>query len=449
MTIRVIALLLSLSVSALSDDYGDDQEQACSFGEMKYLCENYEICSTFGLIDEDTKNALCGAYLGELNVSPNFISHGPDSTPASRVVKTERPKLDEVLTTTDRFTTGYVVTSREDSGSPTITDDAFTTNLQTTETEAVPTIDPELLKLPPVISSPPTNITVGPGETGRFDCEAKSAMTPQVILTRKDQLSRPNLESFNGYSGGQVSQTTVNSMTIDNVGEPNQGWYTCLACNRYGCDEQDAYLTVLDLCEGVTCPGDMKCVGTYAAGHGHNCACPDYCDKADMFVSDFVCSNYCEEKFNECLMKVDACKNEKFGIEVLNKGRCGQIQHPEILEEEFTFGVLELEEGDELVLECNAIGFPEPQIVWYRDEEIVGHGNYLIKSVSVADGGEYTCEAVNCMTTKVSRILAAVEVKGPTPPPPANVTTGAPVITFTEPSSSSTDAPRSTCAVSL
>ena len=136
----------------------------------------------------------------------------------------------------------------------------------------------------------------------------------------------------------------------------------------------------------------------------------------------------------------------------MNKGRCGKIENPEILEEEFAHGVFELEEGDELILECNAIGFPEPEIVWYRHDEIVGHGNYLIKSVSVADGGEYTCEAVNCMTTKVSKILAAVVVKEIPPPPPAIVTTIAPVITSTEPASFdniAVDTPRSTCAVSF
>ena len=465
MTIRLIALFLSLSVSALSDDsdYADDQEQACSFGGMKYLCENFEICSQFGLIDEDAKNVLCGAYLDELNYSP---SEGPSPifTPETRFqneqptqdtespspiytpeirFQTEEPTSKTGFPTTRLFSTYFNgVTTGESHSSPQTTQslDVFSTFHYTAEAEVDPTVDPEVVRQPPVITIAPVNITVAPGETVRFDCEAKAAMTPQITLTKKDQLSRPNLESFNGYSGGQVSQTTVNSMTIDHVEEPNEGWYTCLACNRYGCDEQDAYLTVLDLCEGVTCPGEKQCVGNYAAGHGYTCECPSFCDTADLFVSDFVCSNYCEELFNECLMKEDACRNEKFGVEVLNKGRCGQIQHPEIVEEEFTYGAFRLEAGDELVLECNAIGFPEPQIVWYRDEEIVGHGNYLMKSVSVADGGEYTCEAVNCMTTKVSKILAAVEV------------TGTPDITVTKPSSVDdihVDTPRATCAVSL
>ena len=451
MVLRVIALLLSFSISALSHDYGHEQEQNCSFGGMKYLCENYEICSEFGLIDEDAKNALCGAYLDEL-----YQTVSPYTSPETEA-QTELPSTEGEGPTTAFYTSVNAVTT-QDLFTAQTTDvddkeyDSFTTDHYTTEAEAIVTVDPEIVRQPPVITSPPVNITVAPGGTGQFDCTAKAALTPQITLTRKDQLSRPNLEYFNSRSSGHATQTTINSITINNVDEPNEGWYACQACNRYGCTEKDAYLTVLDLCEGVTCPGERECVGDYAAGHGHTCECPSFCSSKEMFGSDWVCSNYCEEQFNECMMKDNACRNDKLGVEVLNKGRCGKVEHPRILEEDYAFGVLELNEGDELILECNAEGFPEPEIVWYRDEQIVGHGNYLIKSeVSNADAGEYTCEAVNCMATKVSKRLASVVIKDTPPPPPARVTTPAPVITTSEPSSFdniAVDAPRATCAVS-
>jgi hypothetical protein len=149
-------------------------------------------------------------------------------------------------------------------------------------------------------------------------------------------------------------------------------------------------------------------------------------------------------------MKEEACRNDKFEVEVMNKGKCGKIENPVILEEEYAFGVIELNEGDELFLECNAEGFPKPEIVWYRDDEKVGHGNYLIKSFSADDSGEYTCEAVNCMTTKVSKRLAAVVVKEIPPPPPVVITTAAPVVPTTESSDNfAVETPRATCAVSL
>ena len=45
----------------------------------------------------------------------------------------------------------------------------------------------------PVITVPPVNITVPPGGSGRFDCTAMAATTPQITITKKDQTNEPNL----------------------------------------------------------------------------------------------------------------------------------------------------------------------------------------------------------------------------------------------------------------
>jgi hypothetical protein len=57
-------------------------------------------------------------------------------------------------------------------------------------------------------------------------------------------------------AGTGRDQATINSVTINNVDKPNEGWYTCQAANKYGYVRADAYLHVKDLCEGVDCPGD-------------------------------------------------------------------------------------------------------------------------------------------------------------------------------------------------
>ena len=59
-------------------------------------------------------------------------------------------------------------------------------------------------------------------------------------------------------------------------------------------------------------------------------------------------------------MKTDACQNDKFAISIMNSGRCGRIESPEILEAEEEYGVKELIPGEELVMSCHATGFPEP-----------------------------------------------------------------------------------------
>ena len=58
--------------------------------------------------------------------------------------------------------------------------------------------------------------------------------------------------------------------------------------------------------------------------------------------------------------------------------------------------------GSEVVFECIANGFPKPRVTWLRDGSpvvlgsgysILGESNLLIKSVSVAQAGNYTCQA--------------------------------------------------------
>ena len=56
--------------------------------------------------------------------------------------------------------------------------------------------------------------------------------------------------------------------------------------------------------------------------------------------------------------------------------------------------------GSKVVLECIANGFPKPRVTWLRDGSVLGTGysilgesNLLIESVSVAQAGNYTCQA--------------------------------------------------------
>lgn len=456
----VLAILLHLTLSVLSLDQA---EQNCSYGNNEYLCKNYEVCAEYGLVDEMFLEMMCGAYLDD----PNGDSNEEKTTapepefPTEWVTKRVTERITERVTesdiTTDFWTTDSGVVTREPytgyGTDVTVSDNSFTTGTAytTEDNNDAATEEPASPGLPPKIIAPPVNITVAPGGTGKFDCSAKAATTPQITITNKEQTSRPSPDSFRDVaSPSHTSQTTINSIIINNVDYPDEGWYICLACNRYGCAEHDAYLHVKDLCEGVTCQGKKECVGDYEAGEGYSCECPEFCGIEELITKDWVCSNYCEEQFNECQMKADACRNDKFEIEVMNRGRCGQIQDPKIIEAADSVGIKELAEGDELILECNAVGFPQPEIVWYKDDEIVGHGNLLLKNATVEDTGEYTCQAVNCMTTTVNRRLAIVFVTPAPTHPPVIPTTPAPPVPIPTPEpldDIKLEAPRSTCAV--
>lgn len=62
-------------------------------------------------------------------------------------------------------------------------------------------------------------------------------------------------------------------------------------------------------------------------------------------------------------MKRDACANDQPGAEVMNRGMCGRWVDPAIVEEEDLYGDVEYWEGmgSTVEMECNAVGFPEPE----------------------------------------------------------------------------------------
>ena len=80
-----------------------------------------------------------------------------------------------------------------------------------------------------------------------------------------------------------------------------------------------------------------------------------------------------------------------------------------------------LVQGDPLVLECDAWGIPEPEIVWQKDEVPIenddrvsysGKGNRTIRieDLDFDDRAQYTCVATNSHGNSTSTIL--VRVKG-------------------------------------
>lgn len=68
----------------------------------------------------------------------------------------------------------------------------------------------------------------------------------------------------------------------------------------------------------------------------------------------------------------------------------------------------------ELLLECDAIGSPEPKIEWFKDSQPnpVAHGRQLKKlKVSERDSGFYECVAKNGVDDDLRKIIQ-VKVRG-------------------------------------
>ena len=59
-------------------------------------------------------------------------------------------------------------------------------------------------------------------------------------------------------------------------------------------------------------------------------------------------------------MYTDACENNKYGVALLNSGTCAPQAAP-VFVEGLTEEKLDLDQGDSLILECDATGLPEPE----------------------------------------------------------------------------------------
>lgn len=67
-----------------------------------------------------------------------------------------------------------------------------------------------------------------------------------------------------------------------------------------------------------------------------------------------------------------------------------------------------LKEGETANLTCNATGYPEPTITWYREKEAIGRqGPYLlVHNITRYCSGTYTCHAFNGVGPAVSRVFS-------------------------------------------
>lgn len=67
-----------------------------------------------------------------------------------------------------------------------------------------------------------------------------------------------------------------------------------------------------------------------------------------------------------------------------------------------------LKEGDTANLTCNATGYPEPTITWYRENEAIGRqGPYLlVHNITRYCSGTYTCHAFNGVGPAVSQVFS-------------------------------------------
>ena len=252
----------------------------------------------------------------------------------------------------------------------------------------------EHLHQKPVILKEITSQTVKSGERLVLKCSATGTPAPVVVINRKEEGHRGLYfpEPHKDEAGTGRAKRIFKSITPS-----DEGWYICIALNLRSIAVSEAYITVEDPCESVTCSPPKTCV----AGE---CTC----ERACVETYSPVCGSDCLTYFNRCLMEQDAC-NENLSLTVLHTGLCnGKIRSPSI---SLRRREVDLVPGEGAVLSATVTGYPQPTVTWYKILDRFLHSHTKVgegASLRVFEEGVYFGEAVNCLTSRVKSAMVTV-----------------------------------------
>nr|AFK75409.1 mucin-like protein [Pleurobrachia bachei] len=287
MIIRGEALLPTLLLLLIATSTAQPaNEWSCSRGSAQFLCENLEQCSKFIAVDRRLRE-----YCGRINQAKDdqYKPVDEQDVSSSPTLETVRYTSADYLTTEGQMRTLPASTTQyrsekniEPSYSPFDSDVAY--HDDDSRPDGVSTR----------ITTPPVNVTVAKGGTVQMSCSAEGNPSPGITLTKSENTYYPDISRLQPKTSDKMSGNGV-VQTMTNVNEDNEGWYTCQACNYYGCDRAEAYLRLLDLCAlpENQCPepkvfGDPHFLTYDKSTFDYNGRCDNVlamdCEKASWFV---------------------------------------------------------------------------------------------------------------------------------------------------------------------
>ena len=69
-------------------------------------------------------------------------------------------------------------------------------------------------------------------------------------------------------------------------------------------------------------------------------------------------------------------------------------------------------EGDDVIMNCNATGNPDPFYQWYYNNSLTHNSSQLsIVNIKIHDGGRYSCKALSGNMEKISSVSFVVQCK--------------------------------------
>ncbi|KAM3729101.1 Hemicentin-2 [Dirofilaria immitis] len=233
-------------------------------------------------------------------------------------------------------------------------------------------------------------------QTIHIGCKTTGIPMPKIIW------------SFNGrtiFPSEKIQILNNDTLLVLKEVQVNQeGRYSCMATNKVGKAEADAFLQVIEPPRILTSDDELKVI----EGQGQTIRCEvsgSPVPKVEWFKNG--------QQFNASIAQSssnlhyihlrEAQVSDAGRYTCIARNRAGEhrvttqlyvLVPPMIMEGE---RIVQVKENTSLTLDCIATGNPKPIIVWKRDGRPLDTRSprFVITSSKVSDGGRYTCEARN------------------------------------------------------
>ncbi|XP_059151468.1 hemicentin-1-like [Physella acuta] len=256
---------------------------------------------------------------------------------------------------------------------------------------------------PPPVIIPPQNVSVLPGEVATLYCNVISSV-PYNLTWRRNGYPEKNILD------PRIRHYNNDTLVIFNVGEQDEGSYSCMAVNEGGFTTEKVFLRLKVPPVADISPREQ----TYTTGATRNITCTatgfpeptfQWLQNGDPFPTggrvlidggfiSFQNLKASDEGTYDCLASNSAGSS-------LMRTRLTYIEAPRI--REFDKKLL-VAVGDDARLYCLAEGIPLPNTTWYRADrmlqsvynvDVTKAGQLLITNVLESDAGQYRCLVQN------------------------------------------------------
>ncbi|XP_060245885.1 hemicentin-2 [Meriones unguiculatus] len=248
----------------------------------------------------------------------------------------------------------------------------------------------------------PLRVTIKAGEEVTLDCEAQGSPAPLVTWTKD---AHPLLPVTNRYD-----LLPSGSLHLAQTQEGDSGHYECTASNPAGAASRHYVLGVQVPPQVQAGPRVLKVLAGEALDL--NCVAEGDPEPQLSWFKDGMALRGEEPSGSVHFAAAETSDAGRYRCEASSSAGTDtwelelRVLEPPHWGPDETEGLLERVAGENASLPCPARGTPKPQITWRRGPSseplngragvaVLDEGSLFLSSVSLADGGEYECQATN------------------------------------------------------